>query len=391
MYSVFRDTGHLNTYSEHSSASVSVVSQSRSGCPGCGGRYSQEILLLPRTPVNCSALWPNSLAARQCAKRPIKLRSCSGCGLTFNAQFDACVLEYDTKYDNSLDFSPAFQAYAEGLAAELVSAYDLRKKRIVEIGCGNGIFLKLLCKRGQSAGIGFDPSFPGDEDPVPGVELVRGYFGRAEADRGFDFLCCRHVLEHLEKPLEFLLELSEISVGSSGVTMYFEVPNAEFVLGGEGLWDIIYPHVSYFTETSLTNLFEHAGFNVLRAGKRFSDQFVFVEVRAPGGAALPIKQRRRQALSRGFQFSISDCRSHFARTVERWSACMAQLAAETGRPLAFWGAGAKGVSFLNLVPGAEKIPAVVDSNPRKQGMFVPGTGQQIASPGALGRLQPNVT
>jgi hypothetical protein len=72
VYSVFRDTGRLSTYYEHSSASVSVVSQSRSACPGCGGRYSQEILLLPRTPLNCSALWPNSLAARQCAKRPIE-------------------------------------------------------------------------------------------------------------------------------------------------------------------------------------------------------------------------------------------------------------------------------------------------------------------------------
>jgi hypothetical protein len=51
--------------------------------------------------------------------------------------------------------------------------------------------------------------------------------------------------------------------------------------------------------------------------------------------------------------------------------------------VALWGAGAKGVTFLNVVPGGADIEPVVDLNPRKQGTFVPGTGQRVVAPGAL--------
>ena len=47
-------------------------------------------------------------------------------------------------------------------------------------------------------------------------------------------------------------------------------------------------------------------------------------------------------------------------------------------PLAVWGAGAKGVAFLNVLdPDASLVETVIDINPRKQGGFVPGTGHPI--------------
>ncbi|MGH7268246.1 MAG: class I SAM-dependent methyltransferase, partial [Candidatus Rokuibacteriota bacterium] len=53
-------------------------------------------------------------------------------------------------------------------------------------------------------------------------------------------------------------------------------------------------------------------------------------------------------------------------------------------PWAVWGAGAKGVMFLNLLDlGPDAVPVVVDQNPRKQGGYLPGTGQAIVPPAAL--------
>ena len=46
-----------------------------------------------------------------------------------------------------------------------------------------------------------------------------------------------------------------------------------------------------------------------------------------------------------------------------------------------WGAGAKGGTFCNLAdPDCSRVTAVVDVNPAKQGMFLPGTGHAIVSP-----------
>ncbi|HEV2273057.1 MAG TPA: hypothetical protein VGR96_02760 [Acidobacteriaceae bacterium] len=60
------------------------------------------------------------------------------------------------------------------------------------------------------------------------------------------------------------------------------------------------------------------------------------------------------------------------------------------RRVALWGAGAKGVTFLNVVPGARQIDSVVDRNPRKRGMYVPGTGRRISAPEELERNPPEL-
>ncbi len=59
---------------------------------------------------------------------------------------------------------------------------------------------------------------------------------------------------------------------------------------------------------------------------------------------------------------------------------------ERGVNLAVWGAGSKGVTFLNLVEGGADIHTVVDVNERKRGRFIPGTGQAIIAPEDLTRM-----
>jgi hypothetical protein len=54
-----------------------------------------------------------------------------------------------------------------------------------------------------------------------------------------------------------------------------------------------------------------------------------------------------------------------------------------GKCVAIWGAGSKGVTFLNTIKGGTRIRHVIDINPRKQGMYVAGTGQQILPPERL--------
>jgi hypothetical protein len=71
-----------------------------------------------------------------------------------------------------------------------------------------------------------------------------------------------------------------------------------------------------------------------------------------------------------------------------WERLGGQLDAlsETGR-VAVWGAGAKGVTFVNqLDPSGERLAGVVDLNPAKQGGFLPGTGHPILAPEQLDEL-----
>ena len=55
-----------------------------------------------------------------------------------------------------------------------------------------------------------------------------------------------------------------------------------------------------------------------------------------------------------------------------------------------WGAGSKGVTFLNTLKVREGVDFLVDLNPHKHGMYVPGTGQRIMPPDFLKKYRPDM-
>jgi len=308
--------------------------------------------------------------------------------MVFNLSFDPLLLTYDTSYENTLDFSPAFQEFARDLASRLISTYEIRRKHVIEIGCGNGDFLKMLCQTGDNQGFGLDPSYDGASmaqagDPVP---FVRDLYSEAYIDRPADLICCRHVLEHLPNPRELLVSLRRMLRNRLSTVVYFEVPNAESVLGGATMWDVNYPHCLYFSWPALARLFREAGFFVVRLESCFGHQFLYAEA-MPGETAAHHDQEvaaieRVVALASRFD-------QQFKATVSYWSALI-RGAIRARRRVALWGSGAKGTMFLNLVPAGAKIDVVVDLNPRKQGMYVPGTGQQVVCPEQLREFRPDL-
>jgi hypothetical protein len=73
------------------------------------------------------------------------------------------------------------------------------------------------------------------------------------------------------------------------------------------------------------------------------------------------------------------------RQLRDWRSRLDRLLAEGA--VAVWGAGAKGVTFCNLVdPEATRIACVVDVNPAKQGHFLVGAGHRIVAPEQLKKI-----
>lgn len=324
-----------------------------------------------------------------CRKGSLELALCSKCGLVFNRRYKANALDYKDNYDNSLDYSPTFRSYAQQLAERLTARYELRGKRIVGIGSGRGEFLRLLWREGANC-TGYDPSYEhAAEEELPGLRFVKAYYGEAYASEPVDFVSCRHVLEHFESPLELLGSLRNILERNRNSAIYLEVPNGESVFAGSGLWDVIYPHVLYFTSDSLKSLLLNAEFEIIDSGTAFFGQYLFVEARvAPDKNSRMRSGSRSEAIdSRRMQRIVDHFAKNYRETVANWSNFLRE-AELRGERVVFWGAGAKGVTFLNVVPGAERIGDVVDLNVRKQGMYVPGTGQCIAAPISLKLSRP---
>jgi SAM-dependent methyltransferase len=347
------------------------------------------LLEIPAVPVYCNVLWPRREEALRAKRGPISLKQCTACGHVFNASYDGALMDYTPAYDSSLHFSPRFQRYAEELALRLVDRYALRGKKVVEIGCGKGDFLVLLCELGNNRGWGFDHSFdPQRVDPARRrrIDFMQELYTAAQAERLHpDFVCFRHVLEHVADPRGFLGELRRGFAGRTDAALYCEVPNALFTLKDMGIWDLIYEHCAYFTLGSLMRAAQDSGFDVLALGEAFGGQYLYVELRPGAGRALAAVPEAHQpaAVSR----LAREFAGRYRDKIDAWRGRLRELRQAQGRTVV-WGGGSKGVTFLNVLGADSAIEYVVDLNPHKQGQYVAGTGQRVVAPEFLRELRP---
>ena len=258
-------------------------------CPVCGRAGGEVFFTLRSMPLICNVLLPTREAARRAPAIDIQLVFCASCGMIYNRTFDDRRFAYENDYENALHFSPRFRRYAEKTVDYLVDRHDLHGHAILEIGCGDGYFLDLLCARNKGRGIGIDPSMrdrlpprrPGDR-----VTIIAEKFSPGHLETPAELLCCRHVLEHIGQPSRFLRDIRS-AIREREMALYFEVPNGQTMLRNLDLWDVIYEHCSYFTPTSLAELFRRTGFEVVEVTERYGKQFLGIEAKT-GGAGVPL-------------------------------------------------------------------------------------------------------
>lgn len=355
-------------------------------CPACEDGTLTVFADMGDVPVYCNVLWPTAAEARQAARGNIRLAHCASCGLVYNAAFDPALISYSVDYENSLHCSPHFQQYADELADKLIARFGLRDRDVLEIGCGKGEFLALLCDKGGNRGIGFDASFePAALGPEAAARLrvVRAPYSEAYAEHTADFIYSRHVLEHIPNPLSFLQVVRAAAVKRPGAAVFCEVPNALWTLEDLGIWDVIYEHCSYFSPIALAGLHARVGLRPIDVYTAYGNQFLCLSAVPAEGSTNGHAARIPGPDLVGLATSVASFEDHRRRKVEEWTGRLRDLRG-AGKRVALWGAGSKGVTFLNVVPGGrEAITAVVDINPRKHGKFVPGTTLPVIGPEAL--------
>ncbi|MGH7307134.1 MAG: class I SAM-dependent methyltransferase [Candidatus Rokuibacteriota bacterium] len=313
--------------------------------------------------------------ARRATRATLSMHVCLRCGFVFNEEFDAAKLAYGADYDNTQECSAAFARHLEQLARRVVEHHGLRNAHIVEVGCGKGSFLRRLTTYPETdnRGIGYDPSYTGPDSELGGrLRFYRENYGPASAHGGVDVVICRHVIEHVADPVALLEAIGGSVRRSPSPLVFFETPCVEWILEHRVVWDFFYEHCSLFAAGTLAAALRAAGFRVDTVHRVFGGQYLWLEAGVaertpePGWAAGDVP-----ALTTAFAAAE-------VRQRQRWGEAAAALA-RTGR-VALWGAGAKGVTFANLVdPDGDIIDCIVDLNPAKQGKFLPGTGHPIVS------------
>lgn len=349
-----------------------------SRCPVCDGTTTHAFLRREDVPVHQHLILSSSEEASEVVRGELALAVCCECGFVFNAAFDDSKLSYGADYDNTQSFSPYFSHYMGDLARHLLDKEGVRDCQIVEVGCGKGVFLRSLVAdaRYGNTGIGFDPTYVGTDIEMDGrLRFERRFYDGDCANIPADIVICRHVIEHISQPLELLRSVRLALRHAKSPKIYFETPCVEWILRNQVIWDFFYEHCSLFTANSLRTAFEKAGFMVHSVSHVFGGQYLWLE--AGIAEVTHVSRDAGEVVALGKSFSEKE-----KRLRDVWRSRIEELRA--AGPIAVWGAGAKGTTFVHQIdPDCNLIKCLVDLNPNKQGTFAPITGHPIISPGEL--------
>jgi SAM-dependent methyltransferase len=361
------------------------MGENQDRCPACRSERLEAFYRQNGIPVHSCLLLQSKQEALAFPRDDLELGLCRDCGFICNVRFDRRWMAYAPEYEDQQAFSPTFKQFARSLAGHLIERYSLRGKTVMEIGCGKGDFLRLICQLGANRGIGIDPSVdPGrfDEGSSTDIEWVAEYFHPRHARFEVDFICCRHTLEHIPDVGDFLATLREV-IGARRVPVVIEVPDTKRVLADCAFEDIYYEHCSYFTEGSLNRLFRSHGFGIRDSYLAYGEQYLILEADAGDQGDSPAADGEESAdetrvLVESFRAGIGD----------KLAALQQQIDDSRGRGLALWGSGSKCVSLLSSLNFGEEVPCVVDINPHRHGKFIAGSGLEIHAPEILKEFRP---
>jgi len=362
----------------------------RQKCHNCDAASLSAFYRVDHIPVHSCLLMPNREAALAYPHGDLQLGFCRSCGFIQNMLFDPSVHEYSAQYEETQGFSARFRDFATALATRLVEKYNLRNKTILEIGCGKGEFLALICELGGNQGIGIDPSYvPERMHGVAGsrVTFIQDFYSEKYGHVTADVVMCRHTLEHIQPTASFM-RMVRRSIGERNDTIvFFEVPDISRVLREQAFWDIYYEHCSYFSLGSLARVFRMTGFEVLDLAKDFDDQYLLIEAR-PGdgssGKSFPQENDLEELTQEVKQFQQT-----FPDRVKAWKDMLGTIK-DCGKKAVIWGSGSKAVAFLTTMGIRHEIEYIVDINPFKHGKFLAGTGHEIVPPDFLKEYRPDV-
>jgi SAM-dependent methyltransferase len=359
-------------------------------CPNCGLAGMSPFYEVKSVPVNSVLLMRTREMALSYPKGDIMLGFCSGCGFIANLAFDSSLQEYSSNCEETQGFSPTFNAFHRRLAGHLIARYDLHNKTIIEIGCGKGEFITMLCELGGNRGVGFDPAYISERNQSAAkdrITFITDFYSEHYAGFQGDFVCCKMTLEHIPNTAEFIRMVRRAVGDHLDTIVFFQVPNVVRILRELAFWDIYYEHCSYFSPASLARLFRNCGFEVIDLWQDYDDQYLMISAQPDVGKhnqPLP-RENDLAELARNVAFFAEN----YQKKLDTWQHRLSEYR-QNRRRVVLWGSGSKAVAFLTTFKIHDDIAYVVDINPYRQGTYMAGTGQQIVAPGFLQEYKPDI-
>jgi hypothetical protein len=318
-------------------------------------------------------LYDKEHLARNAAKGTLDVCFNEKNGFIYNKAFDVKKVNYSNEYVAGNISIPGL-AYYDYKIDWLSRRYIQPNWVIVDVGCGDGIFIKRLAEKIPDVKcFGFDTSYKNIQtDTAPKtLEIFNEYYGgNNRYNLEPNLIILNHVLEHIHNPVQFLQLIHNTMKDDAFV--FIDVPDAEWILRNTVIYDFFYEHCQYWYITSLINVLEATGFKIIEFCNQFSGQNLWVMA--------------KRCINTGHKVGINNNIKKLCNEFITSKDCQIRKIKDsieylgTRINIAIFGAAAKGIMFANIFDPAKKlISCLIDDDSRRQDKYIPGTGHPVVS------------
>ena len=392
-------------------------------CIACGHALS-PLMTLDDMPASAQ----NIPAASELAEdHPLSLTlcQCPSCGLV---QFDTEPVDYYRDVIRAGGGTRTMTRLRHEEYARLLTAmqeHHIRGRRIVEVGCGRGEFLRMwqdLAEDPEGAaalardqardplsgqpnaaplhlvGIEHQPALVEEANafaatsadaetpvtetaaaaqtasatPAPAYRVYEGFAtGDVRYPEGpFDAFVQFNFLEHQPDPCDMLRNIGRnLKPQALGL---ITVPSFEYILRYNGYYELLRDHIANYTEFTLQKLLQDCGFELLSMDLVNRDTIEAIVRKADPDELSELHYSGRL-------IDVSALRDSYNRLSASVNAHIDHLS-ESHRTMAIWGASHQGFTLAATTKLGGRVEYIIDSAPFKQGRFSPASHIPIVAP-----------
>ena len=327
-------------------------------CIACGAPlWETPLLTLDNMPASAQHM-PDAQGVKEDRGLTLDLCQCMGCGLV---QFDCEPVDYYRDVIRAGGFSKTMVELRRYQYKHLIDSYHLEGKKFIEVGCGQGEFLKVLSEFPVEVhGIEHDPHLV-ELARAQGLDVTEGFTETEDtrfAGGLYDVFLSFNFLEHQPDPSTMLQAIyRNLEDDAMGL---ITVPSFEYIMDHNSYYELIRDHLAYYTFETLTPLLERNGFQV-------------EECEVINRDTLSVIVRKRPQMDTE---NLLECYVNLKREMETYLKYLDAW----DKKVAIWGASHQGFTLAATTKLGEKARYIIDSAPFKQGKFAPASHLPIVGP-----------
>ncbi len=368
-------------------------------CRHCGSEHLVPFLDLGTSPPSNSYV-----AVKDRAKPelwyPLVIRSCMTCLLVQTEDFAEREVFFSENYAYFSSFSTSWLNHAKAYVAGMTERFGLTEaSQVVEVAANDGYLLQYVRERGIRC-LGVEPTAStAAAAREKGIEIREEFFGVEYAnklvDEGWsaDLTAANNVLAHVPDINDFVRGFA-VLLKPTGVST-FEFPHLMNMVADAQFDTAYHEHYSYLSLHAVLRIFAANGLEVfdvettpwhggsLRVFAQRADSRPHL-INPRVGEMISLEKAagmEREDYYTAFQAEAQRVRNDFLSFLID---CQSR-----GISVAAYGAAAKGNTLLNFAGvKPDLLSFVVDKNPAKQGMLLPGSRIPILGEDAIREIKP---